>query len=372
MIPSHHHSDAEILRRLGAGDKLLKDALTDLVSHVLTPLPDNFTPPERTPWGGRKILTDLKVCLKIENCPEIIGESWEVSAHPRFPSCFSFVCDGHPMTVSLPALETIFPEVHLPYLVKFLNSGSDKPRGNLSVQVHPSPDDPNLQPGEHPKTEAWIIIDAEAGAGVYLGLKEGVTRPRFEAMLRQGQDATRLLNFVEVKPGDVYFIPSGTLHAIGAGILLLEPQETSETTYRVYDLGRLDSQGRTRPLHIDRAMDATYWDGPRGEALVAALRRLPQVISGNKGGVVVERLVAESVFDVSRIKIFPGQEFCFDASQHITSFVILSGEISVWVSGKCDGTFLRGQSLIFPQSLKNGVIQNRGKSFSEIFQITAP
>lgn len=353
MIQSHYN-DAEILARLSAGDPDLMDALRQLVSHVLAPHPDNFIPPERAPWGGVRILTDIKRDLKIESPPEIVGESWEISAHPSFPSWFSVVCDGRQLKVSLPTLESLFPELHLPYLIKFLNSGSDRPRGNLSVQVHPSAGDPALKLGENPKAEAWLIIDADPGSGIFMDLKEGVTCPQFEQALRAGQDVTPFLNFVEVKAGDVFFVPSGIMHAIGAGVLMLEPQETSETTYRVYDFGRTDAQGKPRQLHIGRAMAVTRWDGPRGAAAVDALRRYPKAVIGHPGTARVECLLEENVFTLNRITLNPSQEYIEDSkhSTHgIASYTVLDGSVTVLSHGQTEGVFAKGQSFIVPRSI---------------------
>ncbi|MBT7461479.1 MAG: class I mannose-6-phosphate isomerase, partial [Waddliaceae bacterium] len=208
-----------------------------MVDHILAPRCDNFTPPERTPWGGTEIVESYKKHLGIKT-EDIVGESWELSGHPSFPN--TFLCDD--LQVSLTELENLFSDklygegiTSMPFLVKLLNS-----RKNLSVQVHPKDGDFVDKPS---KTEAWYILAAEEGAGIYLGLKEGVTKEEFEECMRSGEDVSVFLNFVEVHPGDVYFIPAGTLHAIGSGITLLEVQETSESTFRAYDWGRLQDDG---------------------------------------------------------------------------------------------------------------------------------
>lgn len=371
MIQSPHYNDTEIFERLRAGDRALMDALKQLVSHVMVPHPDNFTPPERTPWGGVRILTDIKCDLNIEGLPQVVGESWEISAHPSFPSCFSVVCDGRTLKVSLPALEAVFPELHLPYLVKFLNSGSDRPRGNLSVQVHPPAADSSLKAGENPKTEASVIIDAEPGAGMYLDLKEGVTRVQFEQALEQGLDVSSLLNFVEVKAGDVFFVPSGVIHAIGAGILMLEPQETSETTYRVYDFGRTDAQGKPRQLHVERAMAVTKWNGPRGEAAVAAMRRYPQVVTSHPGTAMVECLLEESVFTLLRITLQKNQDYIGDTTRGIFSYTVLSGVVTVASAGRTEGVFAKGQSFIMPRPIGVYSVVNKGDHPALLIEMSA-
>lgn len=133
-----------------------------------------------------------------------------------------------------------------PLLIKFLDA-----KENLSVQVHPSPDYAAGHPEAHLKSEAWYVIDAQPGAVIYKGLARGVTADQLRASLQANTDeaVVPLLNAIEVKPGDCHYLPSGTLHALGAGVLVAEVQTPSDTTYRVYDWGRTD-----RELHIEQAM----------------------------------------------------------------------------------------------------------------------
>lgn len=397
--------------------------LRSLASRVLAPRADNFTPPSRTPWGGT-VINFVKRDLGLSQPNAVVGESWEISDHPSFPNRFVLSVGGRPIEVNLKTLGQLFPEllygrrptdvapVGMPYMVKLLNSGSwqeslealeplvgslkglsyheihqrlsqsQDPRvqdihrqmvtRNLSVQVHPPATDPHLKPGEHSKTEAWAIVDAEPGAGIYLGLRENVTRAQFEDMLRRGQDVTPLLNFVEVKPGDVYFIPSGTMHAIGAGVLLLEPQETSETTYRVFDFGRRDAQGNPRQLHIDRAIAVTQWDGPRGNAALAALRRVPQALPASAGTTArAERLLKEDVFELRRITFSTGTTYGGDARQGVSSFTVLQGTVTVEAAATPQGQFSQGQSFIVPHAVGQYTIRGGGDGPSVVFETAA-
>lgn len=268
---------------------------------VLFPRPDNFTPPKRTPWGGHEIAKHFKAHLGIQ-CQSIIGESWELSSHPDFPSLFDLGLE-HPLPL------TVLQQGTLTYLVKVLNSGSwhqerqqihsllpetissflttlnhgsyhlalsalakDYPKvaplhhkmlgRMLSLQLHPNLSCPsNLSP----KHEAWVILQAEPGAGIYLGLKTGVSKEDLLACLHSGDDPAPLLHFIPVAPGDVYNIPPGTLHAIGAGILLLEPQGCTQITWRAYDWGY------QRELHLDKIAEHTCWDQPQGDELAHLL-----------------------------------------------------------------------------------------------------
>lgn len=134
-----------------------------------------------------------------------------------------------------------------PLLVKLIDAGSD-----LSVQVHPDDDYALAHEGQLGKTEMWYILDAAEGAGLYLGLNATLTAEQFRQSVAEGSITSRL-NFLPVKAGETYFVPAGTLHAIGKGVTLLEIQQNSTLTYRVYDYGRRDKEGNLRPLHVEKA-----------------------------------------------------------------------------------------------------------------------
>jgi mannose-6-phosphate isomerase len=208
-----------------------------------------------------------------------VGEAWELSVEPDFPS----------RVVEGPTLDEVLrsdPELlgreaalgSTALLVKLVDAAQD-----LSVQIHPSDLDPHLASDESGKPEAWYIIDAAPGAGLYLGFREGVSRPDVEAVLEEDGEVDALMSFMQVSTGDVFLIEPGTPHAIGRGVLLLEPQRVSPgkrgITYRYWDwnrrydaAGQLDARGRPRELHRERALDVTRWEGPRGDALVARVR----------------------------------------------------------------------------------------------------
>jgi mannose-6-phosphate isomerase len=160
----------------------------------------------------------------------------------------------HPKTQNLTPSASVPPFSHspippFPLLVKWLDA-----RDLLSVQVHP-PASIAPQLGGEPKTELWWIADAAPDAVIYFGLKRGVTREKFSAALKDGTVAD-LLHKVPAKRGDVFFIPSGRVHALGAGIVLLEIQQNSDTTYRVFDWKRTDANGKPRDLHIEPALQS--------------------------------------------------------------------------------------------------------------------
>ncbi|MBQ5929587.1 MAG: ROK family protein, partial [Clostridia bacterium] len=130
---------------------------------------------------------------------------------------------------------------------------------DLSVQVHPSDGYALQHENSFGKTEMWYIVEAEKGAGIYLGFKRAVSKEEYEKAIADNT-LTDLLNFFEVKAGECYFIPSGTIHAIGAGCLICEIQQNSNLTYRVYDYGRKDKNGNTRELHVEKALKVTSLD----------------------------------------------------------------------------------------------------------------
>jgi mannose-6-phosphate isomerase len=163
-------------------------------------------------------------------------------------------------------------------LVKLLDT-----EDNLSVQVHPRDDDPNLASGESGKPEAWCILQARLGASVYLGFRADVTRADVLDCIARSGALNRMMNRVFVKPGDAFVIPPGTPHAIGAGVTLVEPQIVRPgckgLTYRFWDWnrrynrrGEQDEAGRPRHLHIERSMAVTDWRGLRGMDIVEACR----------------------------------------------------------------------------------------------------
>lgn len=206
-------------------------------------------------WGGTRLLK------KDESGQlEICAESWEVSAHPDGPST---LLDGPYQGQSLAAYVQDHPEVlgthnqnGFPILVKFIDAA--KP---LSIQVHPDDDYGQRVEHEQGKTEMWIILEAQPGAFLYYGVNKALSRDQFRQAI---DDGTILddLNQVAIKTGDIIYVPAGTIHAIGAGTFLCEVQESSNSTYRVYDYKRTDAQGKLRPLHIDKAVDVATLTPP--------------------------------------------------------------------------------------------------------------
>lgn len=198
-------------------------------------------------WGGNKLKTEYGKITDKTPC----AESWELSFHKAGETRLS---NGE--TLAETANETDLGEnvkgfPFFPTLIKFIDA-----QDNLSVQVHPSDDYALQNENSFGKTEMWYIVAAEKGAGIYLGFKEDVTKEAYERAIAEKR-LTELLNFYEVKAGEHYFIPSGTIHAIGKGCLIYEIQQNSNLTYRVYDYGRKDKNGKERELHVEKALKVT-------------------------------------------------------------------------------------------------------------------
>ena len=198
-------------------------------------------------WGGNKLKE--KYGKQTDKSP--CAESWELSFHK---DGLTRLLGGKTLAETLTGKELgenvkKFP--FFPVLIKFIDA-----KENLSVQVHPSDEYALKNENSFGKTEMWYIVEAEQGAGIYLGFNCDVTKAEYERSIKENR-LTELLNFYEVKAGDCYFIPSGTIHAIGKGCLICEIQQNSNLTYRVYDYGRKDKNGNERELHIDKALKVT-------------------------------------------------------------------------------------------------------------------
>lgn len=214
-------------------------------------------------WGSRR----LERLGKRLPTAERYGESWEVSDHPLAPSV---VAEGLWRGTTLRSLMADHREALLgeaaprhqlfPWLVKFLDA-----HDWLSVQVHPDAEAVRkLCPGEGPKNEAWFVLQAEPGSLIYAGLLPGVGPAELREALAHGTIAQCLHRFAP-RRGDFLYLPAGTVHAVGGGVLLAEIQQTSDATFRLFDWNRRDNEGTARKLHIDEALASIDWErGPVG------------------------------------------------------------------------------------------------------------
>lgn len=205
-------------------------------------------------WGGTKLRDEYGKKCDLDK----VAESWELSCHKDGASV---VADGEDKGLTLAE----YIEKHgkavlgtdcekfdnFPILIKLIDA-----KDNLSVQVHPDNEYAMRVEGEYGKTEMWYIVDCDEGATLLYGFKHEISKDEFAERIADNT-LLEVTNAVPVKKGDVFFIQAGTLHAIGKGILIAEIQQNSNTTYRIYDYGRVGNDGKPRELHVEKAKDVT-------------------------------------------------------------------------------------------------------------------
>ncbi len=255
------------------------------------------------PWGGRGL--EERLGRKIPD--GVVAESWEISAHPHGETRVAAGALagrtlgevaarlgpdllGRAGGAAAPAGARAFP-----LLVKLLDA-----HAWLSVQVHPNDENARRLGGGAGKTEMWVVLDAAPGARLLQGLKRGVGRADLESAIAAGRVVDALVE-VEARAGDVFFIPAGTVHALGPGLIVAEIQQTSDTTYRLFDWDRAGPDGRGRPLHVRRALEVIDY-GPGPPAPVP-----PRRIAS--GPAVVEELVSCAHFRSERLRFEPGAAY---------------------------------------------------------------
>ncbi len=287
-------------------------------------------------WGGEMLGSKMGKKLPA-GVP--VGESWEISG---VEGDVSVVAEGKLRNNTLEELIEVFMGelvgegvyekygLEFPVLIKLIDA-----RDVLSIQVHPHDELARERHGCSGKTEMWYVIDCEPGAELYLGLRPGTTREEYLTAVESGT-LPALLNRVKVAPGDAYFIPAGTLHAIGRGLLLAEIQQTSDVTYRVDDWGRVDEKGHPRELHTALALDAIDFAAP-GEYDVTQNPVAGQAVTLKKCPWFTVNLVAVEgslVRDYHRLDSF-------------VAYVVLEGTFSVVYSAG-EVTAGKGESVLVP------------------------
>lgn len=205
-------------------------------------------------WGGRRLADEYG----IEYDGDILAEAWELSCHPDGPSLIvngSYAGKSLAEYIEIEGREVLGTHCRrfrdFPILTKFIDA-----KQNLSVQVHPDNRYALKNEGQYGKTEMWYVMDAKEGAFLYYGFKKEITKEEFAKRIEE-DTLLEVLNAVPVQKGDVLFIESGTIHAIGQDILIAEIQQNSNVTYRVYDYGRVGRDGKKRDLHIEKALAVT-------------------------------------------------------------------------------------------------------------------
>jgi mannose-6-phosphate isomerase len=283
-------------------------------------------------WGGRR-LAELG---KPIGDGDHYAESWEIVDHEAGQS---IVADGPLAGTPLNELvagygEALFgrhyPQLQFPLLFKFLDC-----QKTLSVQVHPNDAQAaRLNPPDLGKTEAWVVLAAEPGARIYAGLKPGVRRTTLERGIMGGV-CHQCLHYFEPQAGDCVFIEAGTVHALGAGLLVAEIQQASDTTFRLFDWNRLDRDGKPRPLHVREALDTI--DFLRGE--VGPQQPQPTARPNR------ERLAACDKFILDRWHIDSTESYENDNRFHILA--LIEGSAIVSSDGHVN-ELRRGDTLLIP------------------------
>lgn len=298
----------------------------------------NFAPIKLTPilkdyiWGGSRLIDDFNIETNLKKA----AESWELSTHHdgictvatgefKGASLTEYIEKNGKKCLGKNALSFEF----FPLLIKLIDAKKD-----LSVQVHP--DDEYALKYEHEcgKTELWYIIDCDEDSYIYYGLAKEISKDEFKERIIN-KTILDVLNKVPVHKGDVFFIPSGTIHAICSGILLCEIQQNSNTTYRVYDYDRIDKNGKKRELHIDKALDVSVLSP------IPMAKREKDPILANCKYFTVEKLEIEGI---RKILI---TEDCF------RSVIVIDGHGSLSLNGETL-EFRKGDSIFIPA--QNGEI----------------
>lgn len=288
-------------------------------------------------WGGERLKEDYH--KKTDMVP--LAESWELSCHKDGSSV---IADGAYAGMPLADYVREFPEAAgtracafpaFPILFKLIDA-----KDNLSVQVHPDDEYALRVEGEYGKTEMWVVLDCLPGAKLVYGFKEPVTKEEFRAGI-EANTLMQLVNEVEVHKGDVFFIQSGTLHAIGKGIVIAEIQQNSNTTYRVYDYGRKGADGKPRTLHIEKALDVTNLEPYHPQEADFPVRE--------EGGARVETLADCRYFHTDRIVLSGNTERAVDGGSFEGIFCA-EGTITLR-AGETELALEKGETVFLPAGL---------------------
>ncbi|NLM67849.1 MAG: mannose-6-phosphate isomerase, class I [Enterococcus sp.] len=289
-------------------------------------------------WGGNR----LRTVFGFEIPNDKIGEDWAISAHPHGVSVIE---NGPYKGQTLDQLWAQHKELFgnpteevFPLLIKILDAEDD-----LSVQVHPDDAYGLKHEGELGKTECWYIIDAAPGAEIIYG-HHAQTREELAAMINEGR-WDELLTRVPVKKGDFFYVPSGTIHAIGKGIMILETQQSSDTTYRVYDYDRKDDSGNPRELHIQQSVDVTTVPAKAPALTIQEVR---------KGNSAVVTYVKTDFFNVYEWQV--KGRLSFSKQAPYTLATVIDGFGQLVVNGETYELKM-GTSFILPAQIENWEVQ---------------
>ena len=322
------------------------------MSNTLYPL--KFTPILKEKiWGGEK----LKALLNKESDLPNIGESWEIS---DVEGDSSIVLNGSLKGKSLKELLNTYKSDLLgiqnyrifknkfPLLIKFIDAKKD-----LSIQLHPNDKLAAERHNSFGKTEMWYVLQADENSKLIAGFNQVVTPEKYLKHL-EDKTLTQILNLDKVKKGDAYFIEVGRVHAIGAGVMVTEIQQTSDVTYRVYDWDRVDDEGNERELHNDLAIDAIDFNMPDNFRVQYSKKE-------NKSN----KMVSCPYFTTNYLEVVGSLK----KSENIDSFIIyicLEGEAKIQANGKSE-YLKKGETLLMPASIKDFEIYSKKATLLEVY-----
>lgn len=291
-------------------------------------------------WGGTKLRDEYGYDIPSEQT----GELWAISAHPNGPAT---VKNGEFKGLTLDKLWDEHREVFgnqegdvFPLLTKIIDAQDD-----LSVQVHPDDEYGLKHEGELGKTECWYILSAEPGAKIVYGHSANTKEELAEQIDKGNWD--ELLEYVEVKPGDFFYLPSGTVHALGSGIMILETQQSSDTTYRLYDYDRRDDDGNLRDLHIEQSIDVTT---------VPHEENTPTPSTKKDDESLITTLVTNEFFTVFDWQINNETNFNQEGLYTLASVIDGEGELII---GEESYPITKGDHFILPNEIKNWTLTGK-------------
>lgn len=305
---------------------------------------------KQTLWGGDKIIPFKHLN---ENLPNV-GESWEISA---VEGSESVVANGADKGLTLPEMvrkykEELVGEANymrfgnkFPLLIKFIDAKLD-----LSIQVHPNDELARKRHNSFGKNEMWYVIAADKGAKLISGFAEQITPKEYKERVYNGTFA-EVLQTCEIKPGDVFYVPAGRVHGIGAGSFIAEIQQTSDVTYRIFDYNRKDQNGKARELHTNQAMDAINFADVQDD-----FRTEYELTENEPIEVVASPYFTTSVYDMT-------EEITCDYSE-LDSFVIFictEGSCKITDDSKNELTLCVGETILLPASTQEVTITPDGR-----------
>ena len=304
-------------------------------------------------WGGQAILKKKGSAVSRLAKDKLYGESWDLSS---VKGDVSVVANGMLKGNDLNEIIEVYMGelvgeenferygLEFPLLVKYLDC-NDK----LSVQVHPDDALAEERHNSYGKTEAWYVVDCKPGAAIYLGFKDlNITREEYIAAVSESR-LEPLLNKVEVHPGDVFFIPAGTVHALGAGIEVVEVQQTSDVTYRIYDWDRVDASGKGRELHTALAVDAIDF-----EADAELLHRKYELQKGGEAKVIESPYFTMVMHDVA-----DGKELNRSMLDSFIIYIAIKGSMELVADGVKE-SFAEGEVVLVPAEMNEVCIEGTG------------